>query len=66
MSSSNPLPLHRALIHQATGALTVLLGVPLDEALARLRAYAFTHNVPLMDVARDVVHNGSDLDGSPG
>lgn len=66
MSGDNPLPLHRALIHQATGALTVLLGVSLDEALARLRAYAFTHNVPLMDVAHDVVHHRFDLDGPLG
>ncbi|MFJ9540048.1 GAF and ANTAR domain-containing protein [Streptomyces sp. NPDC101225] len=65
MSSSNPLPLHRALIHQATGALTVLLGISVEEALARLRAYAFTHDIPLMDVAHDVVDHGFDLDGLP-
>ncbi|MFI6563985.1 GAF and ANTAR domain-containing protein [Streptomyces sp. NPDC050534] len=66
MSSSNPLPLHRALIHQATGALTVMLDIPLDQALARLRAYAFTHNLPLLDVADDVVHHRADLNGPPG
>ncbi|MFI5664838.1 GAF and ANTAR domain-containing protein [Streptomyces sp. NPDC051684] len=65
MSSNNPLPLHRALIHQATGALTVLLDIPLSEALARLRAYAFTHNLPLLDVAHDVVHHQANLDNPP-
>ncbi|MFG2789048.1 GAF and ANTAR domain-containing protein [Streptomyces sp. NPDC048419] len=66
LSSNDPLPLHRALIHQATGALTVLLGIPLDQALARLRAYAFTHNLPLLDVAHDVVHHRADLNSPPG
>ncbi|MFI6656942.1 ANTAR domain-containing protein [Streptomyces sp. NPDC050523] len=66
MSSSNPLPLHRALIHQATGALTVMLDIPLDQALARLRAYALTHNLPLVDVADDVAHHRADLNGPPG
>ncbi|MGW0686270.1 GAF and ANTAR domain-containing protein [Streptomyces sp. NPDC002754] len=62
MRSDQPLPLHRAVVHQATGALTVHLGVPLDQALIRLRAYAFTHNRPLEDVARDVVHHYATLD----
>ncbi|MFR0356297.1 GAF and ANTAR domain-containing protein [Streptomyces sediminimaris] len=65
MGSDDPLPLHRALIHQATGALTVLLDIPIDQALARLRAYAFTHNRPLLDVAHDVVHHQSRLDDDP-
>lgn len=65
MGSDNSLPLHRALIHQATGALTVLLDIPIDQALARLRAYAFTHNRPLMDVAHDVVHHRSRLEDDP-
>ncbi|MFE0055296.1 GAF and ANTAR domain-containing protein [Streptomyces sp. NPDC059003] len=62
MGSDQPLSLHRAVVHQATGALTVLLGIPLDQALIRLRAYAFTHNRPLHDVAHDVVHRHADLD----
>ncbi|MFF3490500.1 GAF and ANTAR domain-containing protein [Streptomyces sp. NPDC002795] len=62
MRADQPLPLHRAVVHQATGALTVHLGVPLDQALIRLRAYAFTHNRPLHDVAHDVVHRYATLD----
>ncbi|MFD0415927.1 GAF and ANTAR domain-containing protein [Streptomyces sp. NPDC127108] len=65
ISSDNPLPLHRALIHQAAGAITVRLGIPIDQALARLRAYAFTHDRPLLAVAHDVVHHESHLDNSP-
>ncbi|GGV59017.1 GAF and ANTAR domain-containing protein [Streptomyces spectabilis] len=65
MSSNNPLSLHRALIHQATGALTVLLDIPIDQALARLRAYAFTHDLPLLDVAHEVVHHQANLDKPP-
>ncbi|MFI5664190.1 GAF and ANTAR domain-containing protein [Streptomyces sp. NPDC051684] len=62
MRSGQPLPLHRAVVHQATGALTVHLGVPLDQALIRLRAYAFMSNRPLHEVAHDVVHHRVDLD----
>ncbi|MFE6895238.1 GAF and ANTAR domain-containing protein [Streptomyces sp. NPDC057694] len=60
-----PLPLHRALIHQAAGALTVRLGIPIEQALARLRAYSFTHARPILDIANDVVHGHSNLNDSP-
>ncbi|WP_055545500.1 GAF and ANTAR domain-containing protein [Streptomyces kanamyceticus] len=66
MGTNNPIPLHRAVIHQATGALTVLLDIPIDQALARLRAYAFTHNLALLDVAHAVVHHQDTLDKPPG
>lgn len=46
---------HRAEVHQATGMISVQLGVSLQEALLRLRAYAFAHDRPLPDVAADVV-----------
>lgn len=49
------LALHRAEIDQATGMLTVQLGVPAEEALARLRAYAYAHDRRLADVAADIV-----------
>lgn len=45
----------RAEVHQATGMVLVQLGVTATVALARLRAYAFTHDRLLVDVARDVV-----------
>jgi len=46
---------HQAEVHQATGMIVAQLGVPADEAFARLRAYAFAHDRRLGDVARDVV-----------
>jgi GAF domain-containing protein len=61
-------PLHPE-VHQATGMLTVQLGVTAAAALVRLRAYAFAHERRLSDVARDVVARRLRLDGnepSPG
>jgi hypothetical protein len=49
------LALHRAEIDQATGMLTVQLGVPAGEAFARLRAYAYAQDRRLADVAGDIV-----------
>lgn len=46
---------NRAEIHQATGMVLAQLGVSATDALARLRAYAFSHQRLLLDVARDVV-----------
>ena len=46
---------HRAEIDQATGMLTEQLGVGIAEAFVRLRAYAYVHDRPLADLARDIV-----------
>ncbi len=46
---------HRAEIHQATGMVLMQLGVGADEALARMRGYAFVRGSLLIDVAREVV-----------
>ncbi|MFD8741023.1 ANTAR domain-containing protein, partial [Streptomyces sp. NPDC059618] len=46
---------YRAEIDQATGILTVQLGVGIDDAFVRLRAYAYTRGRRLADVAADVV-----------
>jgi hypothetical protein len=51
----DPTPGHRAEIHQATGMALVQLRITATDALARLRAHAFAHQRPLIDVARDVV-----------
>ncbi len=45
----------RAEVHQATGMISVQLGVSLEEAFVRLRAYAFANNAGLGDVAGKVV-----------
>ncbi|WP_369215346.1 GAF and ANTAR domain-containing protein [Streptomyces flavofungini] len=65
VGSDNPLPLHRALLHQAAGVLSVRLAIPIDQALARLRAYAFTHDRPILDVADDVLNHRSRLENTP-
>ncbi|HEY2203988.1 MAG TPA: GAF and ANTAR domain-containing protein [Pseudonocardia sp.] len=49
------LPLERTEVYQATGMVSAQLDVSPDTALARLRAYAFVHDLPIGDVARDVV-----------
>jgi hypothetical protein len=45
----------RAGVHQATGMISVQLGVSLEEAFVRLRAHAFASNAALGDVAAAVV-----------
>jgi hypothetical protein len=52
---SPDLAMHRAEIDQATGMLTVQLGVAAAEAFIRLRAYAYSEDRRLADVASDIV-----------
>ena len=52
---SPDLAVHRVEIDQATGMLTVQLGVTAGEAFARLRAYAYAQDRRLADVAGDIV-----------
>jgi hypothetical protein len=49
------LALRRAEIDQATGMLTEQLGTGIAEAFIRLRAYAYTQDRQLADIARDIV-----------
>ena len=53
---------YRAEVHQATGMISVQLGVAQGEALVRLRAYAFSHRRALAEVAADVVARQLRLD----
>jgi hypothetical protein len=62
---SPDLALHRAEIDQATGMLTVQLGVPVADAFARLRAYAYSQDRRLADVANDIVGRRLRLDPDP-
>ena len=48
-------PSHWAEIHQATGMVSVQLGVPLDEGFVRLRSHAFADGRALREVANDVL-----------
>lgn len=45
----------RAVVHQASGMLSVQLGVPIADALIRLRAYTYSSDRLVNDVARDIV-----------
>ncbi|MFY9777838.1 MAG: ANTAR domain-containing protein [Trebonia sp.] len=56
----------RAEVYQATGMISVQLGVSLEEALVRLRAHAFAASTPLDDVAGDVVRRLLRFDPDPG
>jgi hypothetical protein len=47
--------LWHAEVHQAAGIVSVQLGVPVLDALVRLRAHAYRHEQQLTDVARAVV-----------
>jgi hypothetical protein len=63
---SPDLALHRAEIDQATGMLTIQLGVGIAEAFVRLRAYAYTSDRRLADVASDIVTRRLRLHRDPG
>jgi hypothetical protein len=45
----------RFVVHQAAGMVSVQLGVPVADALIRLRAHAFSTGRSVSDVAADVV-----------
>ena len=52
-------------LYQAQGMVTVQVMVGLEEAMARLRAYADAQDRPLGQVARDVVTRKLTLDRDP-
>ena len=56
------LAAHGAHIHQASGMVSVQLGVSVEEALARVRGHAFAAGRPLADVASDIVARRLRLD----
>jgi hypothetical protein len=43
------------IVYQAQGMAMVDLGISLPDAMARLQAYAYAYELPLHDVARDIV-----------
>jgi hypothetical protein len=45
----------RTEVHQATGMVAVQLGIPIDDALARVRAAAYSEHMPVSALARDVL-----------
>lgn len=56
--------LQYSAVHQATGMVTVQLGVTAAVALVRLRAYAYAHERRVSEVARDIVARRLRLDGN--
>ncbi len=55
----------RVEVYQATGMISVQLGVTLEEAFVRLRAHAFAADTPLHDIAGDVVSRLLRFDPDP-
>jgi hypothetical protein len=55
-------PNNRVEVHQATGRISVQVGISLDDALVLLRAYAFSHDRPIGAVAADVAAGRLRLD----
>jgi ANTAR domain len=56
----------RVEVYQATGMISVQLGVTPEEAFVRLRAHAFAAGTPLDDVAGDVVSRMLRFEPDPG
>jgi hypothetical protein len=50
-----PFVEHRALVHQASGMVSAQLDISVEEALLRIRAYSYTEDRPIRDVAQDIV-----------
>lgn len=55
---------NRAQVHQATGMITIQLGVTLAEALLRLRAHAYATGQTVSAIAADVVNRRMYFDDS--
>ncbi len=55
-------PNHRVEVHQATGRISVQAGISVADALVLLRAYAFSHDRPIGEVAAEVADGRLRLD----
>jgi GAF domain len=53
---------HLAVVHHASGMTAVQLGISVDEAMLRLRAFAFASERSVADVAGDIVNRRLRLD----
>jgi hypothetical protein len=54
------------VVHQATGMITIQLGISLAEALLRLRAHAYASGRAVSAIAADVVDRRLRFDGESG
>ncbi|WP_354645309.1 ANTAR domain-containing protein [Kitasatospora camelliae] len=55
LEATDPPALLRAVVHQATGMLSVQLGLPLTQALLRLRAHAYGAGRDIGDISQEIV-----------
>ena len=62
VAADPPHTLQHAVIHQATGMLSVQLALPLADALLRLRAHAYSSGRSITDICQDVVDRRLRLD----
>jgi transcriptional regulator with GAF, ATPase, and Fis domain len=53
--ADRPATFIRAEVYQASGMVMAQISASIDQAMATLRAYAFSHNQPINDVAHEVV-----------
>jgi hypothetical protein len=58
------VPMHRAVVHQASGMVSVQASIPVTDAIVMLRAYAFAEDRPISEVAAEIVDGELRLDGS--
>ena len=54
--------MHRAVVHQAGGMVSVQAAVSVPDAVVMLRAYAFAEDRPITDVATEIVNGSLRLD----
>ncbi len=59
------VPVHRAVVHQASGMVSIQAVVSIPDAVVMLRAYAFAEDRPISEVATDIVSGELRLDGLP-
>jgi hypothetical protein len=59
------VPAHRAVVHQASGMISVQMSVGVLDAVMALRAYAFAEGRPITAVADDVVAGSLRFDDGP-
>jgi hypothetical protein len=58
------VPMHRAVVHQAAGMVSVQAAVSIPDAVVMLRAYAFAEDRPISEVATAIVSGQLRLDGT--
>ncbi len=59
------VPVHRAVVHQAAGIVSVQAAISVDDALVLLRAHAFANDRGITHVADDVVGRRLRFDAPP-